>query len=379
MHRPFAILVFATILAACSGGGGVTPQVTGTGSGAAAVPSVRTDAPTRLSGYRLVDLGANFYPSRLNKHTLVVGYTVSFSTPEQAAYFYKGHVTVYPQTTGETSSWATAVNDRGTVVGEVVNSYAQRASYFSQSGPPAQVVTSTAYLNTDVEAINDNGAMAGWVITNTSNPCSEAAKFSHGSVMLLGSSPYAWGIDGHGEIAAVNFTPSSGSCADGSYAPTLYDPKNVIPLPGDAAVNGGSPTGMNKKGAVVGTYNYCASGSCTAGSFGQAGFVFANGHTESIHSSSTAPCLWTTGINLEDQVVGYQQTGGASCYDAPTHAVIVIAGKVMDLNRYLGASTNWVLEVASDINDKGVIAGYGTMDGAVHGFLLVPQQCKDIN
>jgi hypothetical protein len=39
--------------------------------------------------------------------------------------------------------------------------------------------------------------------------------------------------------------------------------------------------------------------------------------------------------------------------------------------------SDWVLTHASDINEKGMITGYGTVDGEVYAFLLSPDTDKD--
>jgi len=45
---------------------------------------------------------------------------------------------------------------------------------------------------------------------------------------------------------------------------------------------------------------------------------------------------------------------------------------MQDLNGLLQTNSGWVLEVASNINDKGKITGMGVFNGEGHAFLLVP-------
>jgi hypothetical protein len=57
----------------------------------------------------------------------------------------------------------------------------------------------------------------------------------------------------------------------------------------------------------------------------------------------------------------------------PTRAVRWVTGEIVDLNTLITAP-GWVLDVATGINDHGVIAGNGHLNGEAHGFLLVPRE-----
>jgi probable HAF family extracellular repeat protein len=45
-----------------------------------------------------------------------------------------------------------------------------------------------------------------------------------------------------------------------------------------------------------------------------------------------------------------------------------------DLNKLIPAGSGWVLGQGSGINNAGQIAGYGTIRGQSHAFLLTPAQ-----
>jgi hypothetical protein len=47
---------------------------------------------------------------------------------------------------------------------------------------------------------------------------------------------------------------------------------------------------------------------------------------------------------------------------------------MQDLNNLIPAGTGWVLQEGAAINDTGQIAGYGTLHGQTHAFLLIPVQ-----
>jgi hypothetical protein len=53
-----------------------------------------------------------------------------------------------------------------------------------------------------------------------------------------------------------------------------------------------------------------------------------------------------------------------------THAVLYRHNQWEDLNRMIPVDSGWELNIAQAINDRGEIAGTGTIHGASHAFLL---------
>jgi probable HAF family extracellular repeat protein len=74
------------------------------------------------------------------------------------------------------------------------------------------------------------------------------------------------------------------------------------------------------------------------------------------------------GINRYDQVVGSMTVNG------DTHAFIYTHGRVYDLNTRLDSTSDpdWEIRVAYDINDAGVIVGYGILHGTYQPVVLTP-------
>jgi probable HAF family extracellular repeat protein len=75
------------------------------------------------------------------------------------------------------------------------------------------------------------------------------------------------------------------------------------------------------------------------------------------------------GINRFDQVVGSMATG-----DGDNHGFLYTHGRVYDLNTLLDAASDpdWVIEGAQDINDAGVIVGWGYLHGMGQPVVLTP-------
>jgi probable HAF family extracellular repeat protein len=73
-------------------------------------------------------------------------------------------------------------------------------------------------------------------------------------------------------------------------------------------------------------------------------------------------------INNSGSIVGYSQIAGGGA-----RAFLYQDGTMYDLNTLIPAGSGWILGAALDINERGHIAGYGTLNGEVHAFLLVPE------
>ena len=79
---------------------------------------------------------------------------------------------------------------------------------------------------------------------------------------------------------------------------------------------------------------------------------------------------WGLAINNSGTVVGFATTRRNDY-----HAFVSInGGRMQDLNKLIASHTGWVLAEANGINDAGQIAGYGTIHGQTHAFLLTPMQ-----
>jgi probable HAF family extracellular repeat protein len=80
---------------------------------------------------------------------------------------------------------------------------------------------------------------------------------------------------------------------------------------------------------------------------------------------TVAPCCNT--INDRRQIVGFALDATFNL-----HAFIWQDGVIVDLNTLIPNNSPWYLEAAQSINESGQIAGWGTINGAVHGFLATP-------
>jgi len=90
----------------------------------------------------------------------------------------------------------------------------------------------------------------------------------------------------------------------------------------------------------------------------------------SIHSLGTLPGgtqSYAGGENDRGDIVGESTVSGGAL-----HACVWKNGIVKDLNDLIPPNSGWALNHASAINRTGQISGFGTINGATHGFILTP-------
>ncbi len=98
-------------------------------------------------------------------------------------------------------------------------------------------------------------------------------------------------------------------------------------------------------------------------------FRHTNGHMADLGALGGSSS-YGSAINNSGTVVGLSTIRNASY-----HAFISINGrKMQDLNKMIPARTGWILQEGAGSNDSGEIAGYGTLRGELHAFLLTPAQ-----
>lgn len=310
---------FLFVIAGCSGGNSLTPSQrvsTMPAAGAAGPVSVDVHRKRAPATYRLIDLGANFAPSRINAKNVVSGTIGSTPLTHLAAVYDNGKVTAFARYPGQTASEGNDINDDGSVVGSVelpegasAPLLCQHAALFHANAPPTLYYTCACGEISTATGINDTGEIVGYA---TGASCDQTAIFSGGSTTLLSS-------DGVGEPASVNKTGTTaatqfntfvGSCLAGSLLPVEFNPSFAIPLPSDATVGGETqsatgvrPFDINDKGDVVGAYDSCV----PYGPCGTVGFVYASGVTTGIHSpdqQAASGCVVVNGINNAGRAVG---------------------------------------------------------------------------
>jgi probable HAF family extracellular repeat protein len=134
--------------------------------------------------------------------------------------------------------------------------------------------------------------------------------------------------------------------------------KQLANLPGGSVC---SAQAINDSGAIT--------GSCDLPKGSGHGVIWRNGSIEDLGTlgDGDAP---STALDINDQA----QVVGTSEVDDKLRAFIWDKGKMVNLNQMIAPNSGWLLLVASRINNRGEILGRGYFRGAIHAFLLQPDQ-----
>jgi probable HAF family extracellular repeat protein len=248
-----------------------------------------------------------------------------------------GVMSSLPPLAGGYDSYATAVNNRGQVVGWAENGVYDPTCHAPQVlqfeavtwGPKLGQVTELSPLHPDPDsaatAINDKGQIVG-----ISGLCSNA-------------------VGGASAQHAV-----------------LWENGMVIDIGNfDGGMAWNTPTAINNRGQVVGFANLPGT---PGGALNPVAFLWDKEHSiQELAPIGEDTNSWAWGINGQGQVVG--QSFGAS-----GRAFLYQHGFMTDLNSLVQPNSFLDLLLANDINDRGEIVGYAfdTTAGATVAFLAVP-------
>ncbi len=261
------------------------------------------------------------------------------------------HETSYTITTlnapGATSTFASAINDRGEVAGYYFDSsgihgYVDANGTFTTLNVPGAAVTFAS-------AINDHGEVVGnYEDSTVGHVTGDGFIYDDGTYTTL-SAPGASdtvpsAINDRGEITGNYFSA-------GEELGFIYDKGTFTTLDGPGGATVTSASAINDRGEVVGSY--------ASSSTGEHGYIYDNG----TFTTLTAPGAMSTGasaINEHGEVVGtYVNSSG------DTLSFLYDDGTYTTLNVPNATSTNAVA-----INDRGEVAGnYVDGSGVSHGFV----------
>jgi probable HAF family extracellular repeat protein len=244
-----------------------------------------------------------------------------------------------------------AVNNSGEIVGTLKASSSTSATAYLYNGTVHDIPTiSSTYPSGVALALNASGeAVGGDDNVLGKNNIIEHAFLYDGTTHDLGTltgdnASFAGGINKSGNVIGWS-----------GVAPT---PTSTLPSPGLNAEFATIGSGLSGISAM-----FFSAGLQTGHAF------FYNGATKQMVDLGTLGGAFSlaTGINDSNDIVGTAMTSAGN-YDA-----FVDDGTVMvDLNTLLPADSGWQLITASNINNRGDIAGLGLFDGVYQGYLLTP-------
>ena len=257
---------------------------------------------------------------------------------------------------------AAAVNNSGWVVGCSVTAgeYLPHAFLWTSANGIQDLGVFPGGRTSVANAINSSGAVAGYADNAVGDGLNHAFLWISGIGLrdlgtLGGQSSSASGINASNQVVGVADTAAQYQHAFlWSSAQGLQD---LGVEPGDYV---SSASAINDAGMVV--------GSSGSGQWSHA-FLWSAAHGMQDLGNFGGAYTYGSGVNAAGQVVG--SAGLAGNTGASDAYVWDSVHGMRDLNGLISAS-GWQLTQASAINSAGQIVGSGTVNGAMHAFLLTP-------
>jgi probable HAF family extracellular repeat protein len=268
------------------------------------------------------------------------------------------------------TSWATAINDRGQIVGESGYWTGATGDQFGNAFiyTNGQMTDLGSFGGSYCQAfgINIAGQIAGdYYGVPTGGRYYHAFLYSGGQLTDFGTNfsyqSMASGINDAGKVVGSYWTNSTN---DGLGA-FLYSHETVTCLESFGG-RVAEAFGINNSGLVVG-YSATSSGGTYACLWDASGTTIT---MTNMNTLSTSRASYALSINNSGQAVGYFYPALSPAIE---RAFIYNNGSMMDLNSLITPTPGWTLSRASGINDSGWICGYETDgSGQTRAFLLTP-------
>lgn len=274
------------------------------------------------------------------------------------AYTPQGHANAYVSSNGTATSLypgaansgytiAAGINDAGTVVGEVgTQNGPTRAAVFGSNG--VQTLGTLGGTNSYGNGINASGQVVGRADTGNGNQRGFVTG-ANGSLIEIGPLNGGYGSDANAindNGAVTGYVDVNGN---GDYRAYIYT-NGTMQILDTLGGNYAQGYAINNAGMVAG-YAFLA------GDMVARAFLYANGEVKDIGGFGGFD-THATGINEAGDVVG----AGIDANNV-WHAFLYSEGTFRDLNDLIDPSLGWNIVYAGDINDKGQIAARGCKVG----------------
>jgi probable HAF family extracellular repeat protein len=288
-------------------------------------------------------------------------------------------------TLGGNDSLANAVNNRGEVVGEALNTIPDpfTGNFFIPGVTQVHAFRWTKFRGmqdigtlggTDSTAvfINERGQIAGWSFTNstvnstTGMPTQDPFFWANGKMLDLGTlggtKGFAYALNNRGQVIGISNLPG-----DATGHPFLWSRPEGMKDLGTLGGTLGFPTYLNDAGEVVGVAN-------TSNDQYVHAFLWRDGVMTDLGTVGSDPESQANGINSRGQIVGSSFMFDSAGSGIDLHGFLwEDGGPIVDLNTLVPHGSGATIKFAFEINDRGEIAAGGTnSNGDTHAFILVP-------
>jgi probable HAF family extracellular repeat protein len=298
--------------------------------------------------------------------------------PEAQAVLWKHGQLVNLGTLGGYESLSTAVNNRGQVVGQADNAkpdpfgigFGQQARAFLWENGVMQDLGTLGGPDAFAIDINDRGQILGVSFTNatpeptTGVPTFDGFLWENGKMTdipdpLGGTQVSPFYLSNKGQVlGSVNLT---GDNFEQARHPFLWE-NGVFTDLGTFGGTIGDANKINDAGQIVGDATFADGRDHAA--------IWQNGMIFDLGTVGSDDCSGGLDINSLGQVVGFS----AACDGSTFRAILwEKGGPMVDLNTLISSDSGIYVFIATNINDRGEIAGSGVLpDGNIRAVLLTP-------
>lgn len=323
-------------------------------------------------GYSITDLGTlggtSSEAAGLNNLGEVVGASTTATGVSHAFLYRNGLMFDLGTLPGGSDSHATAINDRGDIIGySGINAYGpqfrERTQGFVRAAGTMHALGAlycrcsfnVRYGTSRALAIANGGQIVGDSETSRGESFRHAFLWQENGMRDLGAEV---GGAGNSYAAGINDINEVVGAANGrAFLARDGLSQDLGVLPGHSSSDARA---INNKGQVAGN-------SVTADGISHA-FLWDLGTMRNLGVLPGDVSSQAQALNVGGDVVGRSGVADLSA----SRAVIWQDGVAIDLNRMISAP-GWILSSAAGINDQGQIAGVGLLDGQVRAFLLDPR------
>ena len=325
--------------------------------------AITDGSTTPTIGYTITDLGTltggtTSYADGINASGQVSGWSTAADGDWNAIVSSGGVMQDLGTLNLSPYSFASAINDSGETVGWNQQTIGYNQAFVFASGVMQNLGLSAIPLSIVSEAlgINNNGDIVG--LSSFSGDAPPVAFLYRGGVVTNlgtlpgGSESEAIGVNATDQVVGTSYTSAGVPLA------FLYS-NGVMQNLGTLGGTQSQANAINDAGEVVGI-------STTSGGASHA-FVYINGVMQDLGTLLGASTSAANGINASGEVVGYSTMANGTA-----HAFVYGGSTMKDLNSLVAPSSGWMLDYANAVNVTGQIVGEGTVNGAIHAFMLTP-------